>query len=71
MPGPPRPLQLASAYAEIANGGTLWTPLIAAAVAQPDGTPVRPIEPKASGQPGLSSSMPAFLYSALSAALRS
>ena len=31
------PLQLASAYAAIANGGTLWTPQVAAAFATPTG----------------------------------
>ncbi len=59
------PLQLASAYAAIANGGTLWTPQIAAGFAKPDGTSVRTIEPVARGQVGLGSSMLAFLHSAL------
>ena len=59
------PLQMASAYAAIANGGTLWMPQVAGAFATPDGTPVRTIEPKASGQVGLSPSMLAFLHSAL------
>ena len=59
------PLQLASAYAAIANGGTLWAPQVAAAFATPDGTPVRTIAPKASGQVGLSPKMLAFLRSAL------
>jgi len=59
------PLQMASAYAAIANGGTLWTPQLAAAFAMPDGTTVRTIEPKAHGQVGLSHRMLAFLRSAL------
>jgi len=59
------PLQLASAYAAIANGGTLWTPQVAAGFATPDGTPVRTIEPKANGTVGLSPTMLAFLHSAL------
>ena len=59
------PLQLASAYAAIANGGTLWTPQVAAAFARPDGTPVRTIEPKATGTVGLNQDMLAFLHSAL------
>jgi len=59
------PLQLASAYAAIANGGTLWTPQVAAAFAKPGGTPVRTIKPVARGQVALSSSMVAFLHSAL------
>ena len=59
------PLQMASAYAAIANGGTLWAPQVAAAFAKPDGTLVRTIKPKARGQVGLSSSMLTFLHSAL------
>lgn len=59
------PLQMASVYAAIANGGTLWTPQVAAAFARPDGTLVRTIEPKAHGQVGLSPRMLAFLHSAL------
>jgi penicillin-binding protein 2 len=59
------PLQLASAYAAIANGGTLWTPQVAAAFATPDGTQVRTIEPKANGKVALSPGMLAFLHSAL------
>ena len=59
------PLQMASAYAAIANGGTLWTPQVAATFATPDGTLVRTIKPKARGQVGLSSSMLTFLHSAL------
>ena len=59
------PLQMASAYAAIANGGTLWTPQVAAAFAKPDGTLVRTITPKARGQVGLSPGMLTFLHSAL------
>ena len=59
------PLQLASAYAAIANGGTLWTPQVAAAFATRDGKSVRKIKPKASGHVGLSSEMLEFLHSAL------
>ena len=59
------PLQLASAYAAIANGGTLWAPQVAAAFATPDGTPVMTIARKANGHVGLSPKMLAFLRSAL------
>ncbi len=59
------PLQMASVYAAIANGGTLWTPQVAAAFATPDGTLVRTIEPTARGQVGLSAPMLTFLHSAL------
>jgi len=61
------PLQLASAYAAIANGGTLWTPQVAAAFATRDGRTVRKIKPKASGHVGLSPKMLEFLHSALPA----
>ncbi|MCD0452867.1 penicillin-binding protein 2 [Actinocorallia sp. API 0066] len=44
------PLQLARAYAAIANGGTLVTPHVGAAVVRPDGTVVRRIEPKPAGK---------------------
>lgn len=40
------PLQLANAYATFANGGTLYTPRLAARVVTQDGTPVRHIEPE-------------------------
>ncbi len=59
------PLQMASVYAAIANGGTLWTPQVAAAFAKPDGTLVRTIEPRAHGQVALSPRILAFLHSAL------
>ncbi|MDQ5841003.1 MAG: penicillin-binding protein 2 [Chloroflexota bacterium] len=59
------PLQMASAYAAIANGGTLWTPQLAAAFATPDGTTVRTVQPKVGGQVGLSPGMLTFLHSAL------
>ncbi len=39
------PLQLARAYAAIANGGTLVVPQVARAVVRPDGTVVREIKP--------------------------
>ena len=38
------PLQLASAYSAIANGGTLYSPRLAKAVVRPDGTLVRTID---------------------------
>jgi penicillin-binding protein 2 len=41
------PLQMAMAYAALANGGTLWSPRLAKAVIGPDGTVVREIKPKA------------------------
>lgn len=44
------PLQLARAYAAIANGGTLYAPRIAKAVVSPDGEVVRRIDPKPVGK---------------------
>ncbi len=44
------PLQTARAYAAIANGGTLYRPLVARAVMSPDGKVVKEFEPKAQGQ---------------------
>ncbi len=44
------PVQLASAYAAIANGGTLWTPQVAADTRRQDGTVVSTFEPQQRGQ---------------------
>jgi penicillin-binding protein 2 len=44
------PLQIATMYAAIANGGTLFEPHLAKAILAPDGTPVRTIEPKRNGR---------------------
>jgi penicillin-binding protein 2 len=44
------PLQLARAYAAVANGGTLWEPRLARAVVAPDGTVVRKIDPVKGGK---------------------
>ncbi|MBX6389635.1 MAG: penicillin-binding protein 2 [Frankia sp.] len=43
------PLQLAAAYAAIANGGTLYKPRLAKAVISPDGKVVQRIEPEVKG----------------------
>jgi penicillin-binding protein 2 len=43
------PLQLARAYAALANGGTLYEPRIAKAIVSPDGHVVRRIAPKVQG----------------------
>lgn len=40
------PLQLARAYASLANGGTLWEPRVARAVVDPQGNVIKEIEPK-------------------------
>ncbi len=44
------PLQLASAYAAIANGGTLYKPTLARATISPDGTKQTPIQPTVTGR---------------------
>lgn len=43
------PLQLARAYAALANGGTLWEPRVGRAIVSADGTLVREIKPKKAG----------------------
>jgi penicillin-binding protein 2 len=43
------PLQLASAYAALANGGTLYSPRVGAALVRPDGRVVRRIVPQVAG----------------------
>ena len=43
------PLQLALAYAALANGGTLYAPRVAKALLSADGTRVTPIPPKVKG----------------------
>ena len=40
------PLKLAQSYAAIANGGTLWQPLVAKAIVKTDGTVVKTFTPK-------------------------
>jgi penicillin-binding protein 2 len=44
------PLQLATAYAALANGGTLYEPRLAKALLSPDGKTVTPIPPKVRGK---------------------
>ncbi|MFD5100561.1 penicillin-binding protein 2 [Streptomyces albidochromogenes] len=44
------PIQLATAYAAISNGGTLFKPTVGKAVISPDGKRIEEIEPKADGR---------------------
>lgn len=44
------PIQLATAYAAISNGGTLYNPTIGKAVISPDGKKIREIKPEAHGR---------------------
>ncbi|HEX5016694.1 MAG TPA: penicillin-binding protein 2 [Actinomycetes bacterium] len=59
------PLQVARAYAAIANGGTLYKPRVAKAVMTPDGKVVKKFAPKAQGKVGASQETLAYIRSAL------
>ena len=59
------PLQMARAYAAIANGGTLWRPQVAEAFTEPGGGAEERVAPHRDGSVGLSRSMVAFLHDSL------
>lgn len=59
------PLQLAVAYAAIANGGTVYEPRLARAVLAPDGHLVRDIPPVVRGRLPVSSGVLAYIRDAL------
>src|SRR4051794_2188691 len=59
------PLQLARAYAALANGGTLYAPRVAKALLSADGTRVTPIAPKVQGKLKTSPEVLAYIRSAL------
>jgi penicillin-binding protein 2 len=59
------PLQLARAYAAVANGGTLWEPRIGRAVVAPDGTLVREIDPVKAGRLPASGRVLSYIRDAL------
>jgi penicillin-binding protein 2 len=61
------PLQLASAYAAVANGGTLHEPRIGRALVSADGTRVREIEPVVRGELPVSDETLEYLQTALTA----
>ncbi|MEE1928390.1 penicillin-binding protein 2 [Streptomyces sp. TRM 70351] len=44
------PIQMATAYAAISNGGTLYEPTVGKAVISPDGSDIKEIEPTAHGR---------------------
>ncbi|MFC5804251.1 penicillin-binding protein 2 [Streptomyces formicae] len=44
------PIQMATIYAAISNGGTLWNPTVGKAVVSPDGKHIREIKPKSHGK---------------------
>jgi penicillin-binding protein 2 len=59
------PLQMATAYGAIANGGTLYRPQIGLKVVAPDGEVIRRFRPQAIGRVPASAETLAFLRSAL------
>jgi penicillin-binding protein 2 len=59
------PLQLARAYAALANGGTLYSPRVGAALVRPDGRLVRRIVPPVSGHLPVSKAVLAYIRNAL------
>ncbi len=65
------PLQLARAYAALANGGTLYSPRIGEAVIGPDGKVVRRITPPVEGHLPAAKSTLAYIRHALSGVVTS
>ncbi|MCL8026486.1 penicillin-binding protein 2 [Nocardioides bruguierae] len=64
------PLQLARAYAALANGGTLFAPRIGKAIVGSDGTVIRRIRPKVVGTVDLPQKVLGYLDTALSGVTR-
>lgn len=64
------PLQLARAYAALANGGTLYAPRIGKAVVSPAGEVLRTIEPKKTGTVGLPDHVLRYIDEALKGVTR-
>ncbi len=59
------PLQLARAYASLANGGTLWEPRVGRAVVDPQGNVIEEIEPRKAGSVKVAERHLRFIDSAL------
>lgn len=59
------PIQLARAYASLANGGTLYEPRIGKAIVSGDGTVVEKIEPKVAGKVKMSAKSIGYVNEAL------
>jgi penicillin-binding protein 2 len=59
------PLQVARAYAAIANGGTLWQPQVVKAVVAPNGKVVKEFAPKKTGELPTSPEVLEYIQSAL------
>ena len=64
------PLQLARAYASLANGGTLWEPRVGKAIVSPEGTVLRRIPPKKQGSLKASKQTLAYIDNALQGVAR-
>jgi penicillin-binding protein 2 len=58
------PLQVAQAYAALANGGTIWTPQVAKGIVAGDGTVVSTVEPVKAGTLPVSRANMAYLRDA-------
>jgi penicillin-binding protein 2 len=65
------PLQLANAYAALANGGTLYQPRIGEALLSPDGKVVQRIRPPVAGHLPVAKSTLAYIRSALQGVITS
>ncbi|UBU10089.1 penicillin-binding protein 2 [Nonomuraea gerenzanensis] len=65
------PLQLARAYAAVANGGTLHSPRVGMKVVRPDGTTVRAITPPVAGRLPATAATLRFIRQALAQVPRS
>ncbi|NUP61497.1 MAG: penicillin-binding protein 2 [Nonomuraea sp.] len=65
------PLQLARAYAAVANGGTLYAPRVGARIVRPDGTTAETITPPVAGKLPASAETLRFMRQALAEVPRS
>jgi penicillin-binding protein 2 len=65
------PLQLADAYAALANGGTLYKPRVGEALISPSGQVVRRIKPEVAGHLPVAKSTLAYIRSALQGVITS
>lgn len=59
------PIQMAVAYAAIANGGTVWEPMIAKALISADGKTIKTFKPKAKGHVKMKKSVRDYLLKSL------
>ena len=64
------PLQLATAYAAIANGGTLWKPRVGKAIISPEGKVVKRIQPQRKSRVPVPKSVLSYIDNALKGTAR-